>query len=378
MGELPGNRAISALLCFAVLLAWLTVTSPAEASVWLSSITGTCIDEQGKPLADAVLRFTDPANGRHFEVTSDADGRFNYIAVEPSRYRLDIYRTRHQQVTFAGLYLEWSFRPLLLEINLQKDSVTISRQVMLAESFGSEQPAAAAAESGDAAKARAINQQLAAAKAFMDAGDWDRALTAAKAATEIDPGRDLPWAWLANIFCEEALHAKPPTDAALQNCVQNYGYAIAIAPNATYYNNLGTAYSGLKNWREAAENFRAAAQLNPGRATLYRQNLGAALLNQAEALSPKDGLETIQLALVEFTSAATSAPPLPEAFYWQGLCQLRLAAAEIPGSSFKSADKSFRRYLQLSPTGQYASQARAMLEGLQEFSAGAQHGDSNP
>jgi tetratricopeptide (TPR) repeat protein len=212
----------------------------------------------------------------------------------------------------------------------------------------------------------------------MDAGDWDRALAAAKAATEIDPNRDLPWAWLANVYCEEASHWTGPADSIRQNCIRNYKYAIAIAPNATYYNNLGTAYSALKNWNEAAENFRTAAQLNPDHAALYHQNLGAALLNKAESQTGAEALATLQLALAEFSSAAAVAPSISEAYYWLGLCQLRLAAAQVSGSTYKAADGAFRRYLQLAPGGQYATQAQAMLDGLQEFSNGARHPDSKP
>ena len=328
----------------------------------------------------AVLRFIDPANGRHFEVTSNAEGRFHYIAVEPSHYRLEIFRNRRQQVSFPDVYLEWSSQPLLVEVNLQKNSVKVTRQVILAETFGSELPAPAIAvpDNADAAIVRAINEKIAAAKTFMDAGDWDSALTAAKDATEIDPKRDLPWAWLANVFCEEASHTAVHTDSMLQSCIQNYKYAIAIAPNATYYNNLGAAYSAMKQWKEAAGNFRAAIQLNPDHAALYHQNLGATLLKQAESLSNTEALKTLQLATDEFSLAAAASPPIAEAYYWKGLCELRLAASEAPGFSYKMADESFRHYLQLAPAGKYASQARAMRDGLQDLLAAAGKTASKP
>lgn len=331
-------------------------------------------------MAGAVLRFTDPANGKHFEVTSDAEGRFTYIAVGPSKYRLDIIRTRHQQATFPSVYLEWSSQPLLVEINLKKNSVKVTRQVLLAESFGSEEPAPAiaASEGPDAAVVRAINQKIAAAKALMEAGDWENALTEAKAATAIGPQRDLPWAWLANVYCEEAAHQPASAGSSLQSCVRNYKYAIAIAPNATYYNNLGAACSAMQQWNEAADSFRAAAQLNPDHAALYHHNLGAVLLKQAETNPNADTLKTLQLSADEFSLAASASPSIPEAYYWRGLCQLRLAASEAPGSSYKSADESLRRYLQLLPDGPHATEARAMIEGLQDLANGHRSADAKP
>ena len=349
-------------------LAWLLIPCVVSAGVLLSSVMGICFGEDGKPLAGAVLRFTDPANGRHFEVTSNAEGRFTYIAVEPSRYRLDILRNRKQLASFAGVDLQWSSHPLLVEISLQHNSVKVTRQALLAEAFQTEPPSPAitAATSTDAAMVRAINQQIAATKAFMDAENWEGARAAAQAATEIDPKRDLPWAWLADAFCEQASHATEPADSLLQNCIQNYKHAIAIAPNATYYNNLGAAHSAMKQWKEAAENFRAAENLNPDRA-LYYQNLGAALLKQADALPNSDAQETLQSATEAFSVAAAATPPIAEAYYWKGLCQLRLAAMDAPGSAYKLAEESLQHYLQRAPGGQYSSQARTMIEGIKDL-----------
>jgi len=330
-------------------------------------------------MAGAALRFTDPANGKHFEVTSNAEGRFIYIAVQPSRYRLDVLRNRKPQASFSSVDLQWSSQPLLIGINLQKNSVTVTRQVLLAESFQTESPPSAITSPANADEAivRAINEQIAAAKSFMGAGNWESARAAAKSATEIDATRDLPWAWLANVYCEEASRAAAPSDSLLQNCIQNYRYAIAIAPKATYYNNLGAAYSSMKHWQEAAENFRAAEQLNPDHSALYQANLGAALLKPADSMQNGDAQETLQLAADAFSLAASAVPPIPEAYYWKGLCQLRLAEANPPGSSYKSALASFQRYLQFAPGGHYASEARAMVDSLRNL-ADASHVDVKP
>ena len=360
-------------------LAFLLFGCTLSAGVLLSSIMGTCLDEEGKPMAGAVLRFTDPANGRHFETTSNAEGRFSYIAVEPSRYRLNIFRSHKAPVSFASVDVQWSSQPLLMEIDLKSNSVKITRQVLLAEAFQTElPPAMAAAPNSDEAVVRAINQQLAAAKTFMDAGAWVKARTAAKSATGLDPKRDLPWAWLAGVDCAEASHSSAAAESLLQTCVRNYQYAIAIVPNATYYNNLGAAYSSLKQWNQAAASFRVAAQLNPDHAALYQQNLGAALYKQSEATPSGDTPRTLQMAAEAFTLAAAAVPPIAEAYYWKGLCQLRLAALSAPGSSYQSAGESLQQYLQLAPNGQYAAQSRAMAEGLKDLATSNLHRDAKP
>ena len=165
---------------------------------------------------------------------------------------------------------------------------------MLAESFGTEEPAVAAPENGDAAKARAINQQLAAAKAYLDAGDWDHARAAAKAATEIDPNRDLPWAWLANIDCEQASHTTDirgfPAErlhSALQVCDCDRAQTpriTTILERRTRRSRIGSRLPTISAPRHNSVSAHAS---------LYHQNLGAALLNQAESLPAKDGLATV-------------------------------------------------------------------------------------
>ncbi len=335
----------------------------------MSSVTGTCVDEQDKPLTNAVLRFTDPSNGRHFEVKSDADGKFAYIAVEPSYYRLDIIRDRRPNVSFPPIFLQWSSQPLIVELNLQTNSLRVTRQVKLSETFGTEEPALSAVVSGGGGeeKARALNQQIASIKSFVDQGDWENALTAAKAATELDPNRDLSWAWLASVYCAKASQTESTTNL-LQNCIENYKRAIAISPSATYYNNIGAAYSSLKAWNDAVESFQAAVQSGGNASPLYHENLGAALFNLSESVEDKARLQTLQRARKEFAAVVSAASAAnSEAFYWLGLCDLRLAAATDSGSTYDSADQAFRRYLQLSPGGRFSAEARAMVNGLLEF-----------
>ena len=356
-----------AAIVAALFLSLLLSTGILSAGVWLSSIAGTCTDENGRPLVSAVLRFTDPRNGRWFETMTNADGRFTYIAVEPSHYRLDVSSAKRQTTTFRDVYLEWSSQPLLLDVDLKSHSVKVTRQVLRAETLGTEPPTEGVpvADSGDAAVARAINEKLAAVQRYMAAGDWDNARTAAKAATEIDPNRDLPWAWLASVYCGEAQQEADHSARLLQGCIENYKLAIAIAPNATYFNNLGAAYSSLNRWSDAAESFRAALQAGNGNDSLYRLNLGTALLKQSESSTDSHTAELLEAAAKEFGLAAAS-PPFSDAYYWKGICELRLAGLGGPGSTFATARASFTRYLEVAPNGSHASEARAIVEGLSD------------
>jgi Tfp pilus assembly protein PilF len=375
----PARRNHLTLLIASMALSLLLCSSDLSAAVWLTAITGTALDETGNPLASALLRFTDPANGRSFEVTSNAEGRFSYIAVQPSHYRLEVIRPRHHPLTFSDVFLDWSSEALLLSIDLRTNSVKVTRQVMLQETFVTEPPTSTLpiAENSDAAVARAINDRLSAARRYIAAADWASAISAAKSATEIDPNRDLPWAWLANVYCSEAQHTSTPPADTLNNCIKYYGYAIAIAPSPPYLNNVGVAYTRLGDWDKAAENFRAALQPSPDNAALYHLNLGAMLLKQSEA-SADIAPSLLQAARDEFAAAATATPAINEAYYWKGLCELRLAANGVDGMTYQMVRESLAHYLQLVSQGHHVLEAQAILEGLNESRLKPTKGQQNP
>src|SRR6516162_4854995 len=164
-------------------------------------------------------------------------------------------------------------------------------------------------DKGDAESAQAINEKIAAVRAYIATRDWDAALSAAKLATEIDPKRDLPWAWMANVYCSEAQHLSSPPDTTLQNCIHYYEQAISISPNPTYFNNIGVAYSSMQQWDKAAENFRAAIMASSENTALYRANLGAALLKKSEGTDNPQIIEALRSAEKEFSQAAVAVPP---------------------------------------------------------------------
>jgi YD repeat-containing protein len=100
--------------------------------------------------------------------------------------------------------------------------------------------------------------------------------------------------------------------------------------------------------------------------SLYRLNLGTTLLKQSESSEDPHTAELLQAAANEFGRAAAATPPFSDAYYWKGICELRLAGLGGPGSTFGTARASFARYLEVAPTGSHASKARAIVEGLSD------------
>ena len=334
------------------------------AGIWLATVTGTCLDEHGKPVPGATLRFTDQANGRQFETRTDPAGTFSYIAAPSAIYTLRVAREGKPPVTFENIVIEWSSRPLTLDINLEHGTAKITRSTMQPEFFRSDETPAAlvAQDNADQSAVAAINQQLAAAKQLSDQGDWQGAIHALWSAIEIDPKRDLPWALLGAAYYNTATHSADGK-ALLNDSVRSYQKAIAIAPAAAYHNNLGNTYVKLKQYDEAVQQYRQADLLNPGQSGLYQQNIGLALVEEAQSAPDDSALELLQRALEAFNRVLSAAPPNnAEVLYWKGLSQLRLAANGQ--GSYDGVASSFREYLKLAPHGRFAAEVQSMLQAL--------------
>jgi Tfp pilus assembly protein PilF len=348
----------------AIVLALLLCAQTAFAGIWLASLDGVCLDEHGKPLTGTIIHFTDPANGKSFAVRTDSAGRFFYIAAQPSIYTLLIKRDRKPPVIFEDVDIPWSSQSLLLEVNLERNTVTVTRKTMQPEFFLQDhsQSALLAQGKGDQTTVAAINQQLTTAKQFSDQGDWQAAIRALWNAIEIDPKRDLPWALLGAAYYGEATHSKDGAEAQLEQCVTSYQKAIAIAPAAAYYNNLGSAYVKLKLYDDAIEQYRQAELLNPDQSSLYQQNIGMALVEEAQSHPNSSAIELLERASQAFSQVPAADTKNAEVFYWKGICQLRLAVNGL--GSYKNVAAEFQNYLKLAPDGRFAAEVRAMLKAL--------------
>jgi tetratricopeptide (TPR) repeat protein len=340
------------------------------AGVWLASLDGVCLDEHGKPLSNTAVHFTDPKNGKYFDVRTDSAGKFFYIAAQPSIYTLLIKRGQRPPAIFEDVDIPWSSQPLRLEINLERNAVTVTRQTMLPEFFRQDESQAAllAQGNGDQATVGAINQQLATAKQFSNQGEWQGAIRALWNAIEIDANRDLPWALLGAAYYGAATHSANSGKTALEQCVTSYQKAIAIAPSAAYHNNLGNAYVKLEQYDDAVEQYRQAELLNPGQSSLYQQNIGMALVEEAQARPNDSALELLQQALAAFNHVPAAETTNAEVFYWRGICQLRLAANGR--GSYRDVAAEFHSYLKLAPRGRFAAEVEAMLKALPGIEVG--------
>ena len=109
---------------------------------------------------------------------------------------------------------------------------------------------------------------------------------------------------------------------------------------------------------DAAAEYTTAAQLDPPNAGMYYFNLGAVLTNSGK----------VDEANAAFDKAIAADPARSEAYYWKGVNLLGKASLDKAGKMAAppgTAD-AFKKYLELEPSGRYASAAKEMLATIGE------------
>jgi len=189
-----------------------------------------------------------------------------------------------------------------------------------------------------------LNEKLSQAKAAREAGDLDRSIAILNEAISIDPSRDLIWFRLGEDY---------RLSKRYQEAIAAYKRAIAIKPVGPYYNNLGEAESKLGDLRSAEQAYRTAAQVDPSRAAQYYFNIGAIETNAG----------VLDAANAAFDDAIHADPTFANAYYFKAtnlLSDSRITEGTAVFPPEASTDS--QKYLELAPSGPYASKCRQVLE----------------
>lgn len=191
----------------------------------------------------------------------------------------------------------------------------------------------------EADRSAAIQMAYSQGASDLAAGRYDDALRSFNTVLEHDTAQASAWASiaLANVGMkryEDALRANR--------------MAIMFAPqSAAYRNNLGSTFFRMGRYAEAADEYKMAADLNPGGRGVYLSNAGAAyyaLGNMAEAANA-----------YRMATEDPNAPP--SAWYYYGV------VAQKSGD-MANARMAFRSYLDKQPGGPYAGDVRNRLSQI--------------
>ncbi|HUO13655.1 MAG TPA: tetratricopeptide repeat protein [Verrucomicrobiae bacterium] len=365
-----------AILLLAVLTVGLCVVPVLAQSS--GTVKGVCRDADGKPIADAIVVYSNLDNGQKYTLKTNKKGEYFSLGITPGKYNVTLYRNANDQQAGKEADHVNNYQVQLDENNLDMDMKKEMEEQAKGAGMTAEQLKQKEDERSKIMKEnntiKSLNEKLVAAKAAAEANppDYDTAIADLTAANQIDPNRDLIWFKLADYYRMSAVKQTDPAEKTkrLDSAIEDYNKAIDLKkaappdpkdPNASaktlaaYYNNLAEAYAKENKTDDAVKTYALAAQADPSAAGQYYFNTGAVLTNAGK----------VDDAIAAFDKVIAADPNKADAYYWKGVNMIGKATLQgdkmvaPPGTA-----EAFQKYLELQPTGTYADPAKQMLTSI--------------
>jgi len=370
-------HTISLLVLFLGL--FLGLAAPLRAQT--GALEGEVTDMDGQPMAGVTIEIERTDIKMHFETKTDDKGYYVYMGLPAgnARYDVTVIRDDNRIWTLRDIRLEMGgFKRL--DIDLQKERQLQEQQLTEEQKQQMEERRKAIASAQTLRENFDLGLQLlkepnaqlvcssrcpegsppacltecqAEAAQGLQAMAYQEAITALNRAAKADPNQFAVWAQLGRAYslAEQA-----------EKGIEAYQKAIALkSDEAGTYNNMGQLYVKLGRMEEARKAFEAAAQINPAQAGQFYYNLGVTFYNAGDLL-----------AAVEPLRRATEIDPKrADAFYLLGVCLFGTAESKVEGDVVKmvlqpGTREAFEQYLALEPNGHFATDAKAMLEAVEQ------------
>ncbi len=339
------------------------------------TVKGVCKDVDGKPLADAVVVYTNLDNGQKYTLKTNKKGEYFSLGIASGKYDVVLYRNADDVKANKSLFPVKGFPVTLdentLDFDLQKEQQKQAQGVGLTPEQLKQKQEAEEKAAKENTTIKTLNDKIVAANASMKAGDFDAAIATLTEATQIDDTRDVIWAQLADAYRGSAPKQTDPAEKSkrLQSAVADYQKAIDIKQKAmetkkdaddnkklaAYYNNMADADARTGKVDAAVKAYTQAAQLNPEGTAAYYFNIGAVLTNAGK----------VDDAIAAFDKCIAVDPNKADAYYQKGVNMIGKATLQgdkmvaPPGTA-----EAFQKYLALEPTGPYADVAKQMLASI--------------
>lgn len=341
-------KRFNLLVGVALLGALMAVPAAAQFS---GGIKGKVLGLDGKPMPKAEITFIRTDMKGTYSVKTDKKGDYGHYALPVGTYNISIKNGSQDTVVEKGVNTRIG----------QTQEVNINLKVLAAAENGAAPPPGMSKEEAAAyekkvkeeaaanKKLGTLNSLLQQNKQFVDAKQYDQAISVMEQAVALDQTHDILFANLA----EDYSQAKQYDKAA-----EAYQKAIALKPtNAGYMINLGTVLSKAGKVDEANTEFAKAAAVDPTQAKMAMYNSGVVLLNQGN----------MDAAAAAFEKLLAIDPSNADAWYYKGICLLGKSTTDPktnklipPAGTVEALQKS----LQLAPNGPNAANAKAALQTL--------------
>ena len=340
--ELKASRSVVGIL---LAMAWMSTSG------WTQSmLSGTVVDEDGKPVEGALVSIDQLERNRHFEVKTNKKGYYVHGGLPLGFYKIILSIDGEMKARWLEFRISPGYNKLdfdLAEISKSNERVITPEE---REALEEHQARVEAAQEkfGNLKQAFGEGRELFAAK------QYDQAVIAFSRAAEIDATQHLVFGNLAASYEKVRKH---------EEAIENYRRALALLNEkpdpeaaAKYHLNLGIIYAKTGEADLAVEEVTKAAESNPELASEAFYNLGAMLINSGDAAG----------ASRAFRKALEADPKNANAHYQLGITLVGLASVNAKGETIPAPGtiEAFENYLEFDPEGPFAASAKSMIEML--------------
>jgi tetratricopeptide (TPR) repeat protein len=360
---------------FVFLLLMLGLCVPPGFAQASGTVKGVCKDVDGKPLPDAIVLYANQDNGQKYTLKTNKKGEYFSLGIAAGSYTVTLYRSADDAKANKELFHVSKFPVTLdentLDFDLQKEQQKAAQGVGLTPEQLKQKQEAEEKVKKENNTIQTLNQKIRAANASMTSGDFDSAIATLTEAVQTDATHDVIWAQLGDAYRGSAPKQTDPAEKSkrLQEATTDYQKAIDLKQKvmetkkdpednkklAAYYNNMADAFARSGKVDDAVKAYTQAAQLDPPGAAGYYFNIGAVLTNAGK----------IDDAIAAFDKCIAADPTKAEAYYQKGVNLLGKATLKgdktIPAPGTVEA---FQKYLELSPAGPNAQNAKDMLASI--------------
>jgi tetratricopeptide (TPR) repeat protein len=308
-----------------------------------TTVKGVCTGEDGKPITDGVVEWTNLENNRKVTLKTNNKGEYFSIGLSPGKWNVTLSQGGKVVDLFNNVTLPAGDAPPI-NFDLKKDMA----QAMAKSGITEEQLKKQQEGQKQNEKIKGLNAKLAEVRDLEKAGNYEQAIPILQEATTAEPNKDLLWAYLGDAY----RGAKKYPEA-----IEAYQKALAIKPESgAYHNGLADAYAKSGQTDKAVAEYAAAAQFEPASASTYYFNEGAIFTNTGK----------VDEAITAFDKSIQADPNRAESYYWKGVNMMGKATTGKDGKFVAPPGTAelFQKYLELKPDGPLAQNAKDMLASL--------------
>ena len=314
-------------------------------AVWAQTggFTGHAIQQDGTPCVKCPIIIERLSVKGHYETKTDKKGNFVYVGLPLDNYKITLEDpTGKTLFFFNGRHLELG-DPTEVNFDLPKEMA--------------HQQQANPEQVKQQAEAQKQQKEFTGLKQLFDQGmALEGQKQYAEAAAMFQKAE--PLAKDKNLAAVVEHEANSYRNAKMYDqSVAAYQKLIAMnASEASFHNGLGSTYAEMGKTAEAQAEFQKAAELNPAGAAQAYYNLGAIMSNAGKMDEAADA----------FKKATQADPKYADAYFLEGQALMGKATMGADGKVVPAPGtvEALQTYLQLDPSGKYATTAQGMLQSI--------------